>query len=206
MGARSALLALGVAGALLLAGCGASEPEPTGEETTTPVAVSQPVALEGFDAIAADGTRETEALDAAPAIFEVERAGGSWPNADWDALALAEPRLVAYLVRVEFEGQVALFEVRADGVPHNLYAYHKAFDSGSIIWTPAEDARGGSVGAQSAGEVRSVSAVESVMRDAFPEDPLTVSIAGYRVAYVADGVQPLVIEVAPDGSVISVSM
>jgi hypothetical protein len=193
MGVRSALLALGLAGALLLAGCGASEPEPTGEETATPVVESQPVALEGFDAIPADGTRETEALDAAPAIFEGERESGSWPDADWDALASAEPRLVAYLVR-------------ADGVPHNLYAYHKAFDSGSIIWTPAEDARGGSVEAQSAGEVRSVSAVESVMRDAFPEDPLTVSIAGYRVAYVADGVQPLVIEVAPDGSAISVSM
>lgn len=206
MGARTALLALGVAGVLLLAGCGASEPEPAGEETATPAAVSQPTSLEGFDAISAEGARETAALDAAPAILERERDGGQWPDADWDVLAAAEPRLVAYVVRVEFDGQVALFEVRADGVPHNLYAYQKAFDSGSIVWVPADDARGGSVEAQSAGEVQAASAVDAVMRDAFPDDPFAVSMAGYRVAYVVDGSQPLVIEIGPDGSVISVSM
>jgi len=113
------------------------------------------------------------ALDAAPAIFGRERDSGAWPDADWDVLASAEPRLVAYVVRAESNGQVALFEVRADGLPHNLYAYHKAFDSGSIIWTSADDALGGSVEAQSAGEAQAVSAVDAVMRDAFPDDALT---------------------------------
>lgn len=206
MNARVTLLAFGIATAVLLAGCGVSESGSTHVEETTPAVEPEPVVVDGLDAIPADGARERAALDAASAILDRERDSGAWPDADWDALASAEPRLVAYVVRAELDGQAALFEVRADGVPHSLYAYHKAFDSGSIIWTPADDARGGSVEAQSAGEIQAVSAVNAVMRDAFPDDPLTVSIAGYRVAYVADGVQPLMIEVAPDGSAISVSM
>lgn len=206
MNARAALLAFGTAGAVLIAGCGASEPGSVEVEEKTSAVEPQPVVVEGLDAIPAEGTREAAAVDSAFAIFDRERDSGAWPDADWDALASVQPRLVAYLVRAEFDGQAALFEVRADGVPHNLYAYHKAFDSGSIIWTPADEARGGSVEAQSAGEIQAASAVDAVMRDAFPDDPLMVSIAGYRVAYVADGVQPLVIEIAPDGSVISVSM
>lgn len=206
MNVRAALLVSAIGGAVLLAGCNASEPESTHVEETTQSVESEPVVLEGLDAIPVEGAREMEALDAAPAIFGRERDSGAWPDADWDVLASAEPRLVAYVVRAESNGQVALFEVRADGLPHNLYAYHKAFDSGSIIWTSADDALGGSVEAQSAGEAQAVSAVGAVMRDAFPDDALTVTIAGYRVAYVADGVQPLVIEIAPDGSVISAGM
>jgi hypothetical protein len=44
------------------------------------------------------------------------------------------------------------------------------------------------------------------MRDAFPEDPFTGSIHGYRFAYVAKGQDAMTFEIAPDGSSFSVGM
>jgi len=118
----------------------------------------------------------------------------------------ADERLIAYIVRTELDGQVALFEVRADGLAHNIYSYPRAFDSGSIIWTPAESAHAAGGEARSEGEQRSVAAVDEAMGDAFPDGGYTVSLGGYRFAFVADGIDPVHIEIGADGTtLISVS-
>ena len=129
------------------------------------------------------------------------RTGAGLP---WPDLTGIEPRLVAYLVRVDYDGQVSLFEVRADGIAHNLYAYQKAFDSGSIVWTSSDMALSAKAAPQSDREKAAVAAVEAEMKDAFPNEPLAVSVHGYRFVYLKDGMSALALEVAPDGSVISV--
>ncbi len=193
-----ALLAL----ALALGGCG-DDPEDAEEVTaTTPVASGLP--SEGLDPMPTDGANEAEALAKARELLPVERASGDWEDVDFEALGASDPRLVAYLVRVDLGGQVALFEVRADGIAHNIYQYQRAFDSGSIIWTPAEESQGRTSAPVSAGEINAAAAVESAMRDAFPEDPFTVSIHGYRFVYSAEGAGTMTFEIAPGGSLISV--
>jgi hypothetical protein len=175
--------------------------ETTGTTATTPAAIT-----EGCDPIPADGANERAALAAAAGQFEAASKSGDWEGVDFEALGAADPRFVAYLVRVDLAGQVALFEVRADGIAHNIYQYQRAFDSGSLIWTPAEESQGPTAAPASAGEIAAVAAVDSAMRDAFPEDPFTVSIHGYRFAYVAKGQDAMTFEIAPDGSSISVGM
>lgn len=188
---------------IALGGCG-SEPEGAEEDTgaTAPVASSLP--SEGFDPMPTDGVNEAEALAKAQELLPVEKASGEFEGVDFDALEAAGPRFVAYLVRVDLGGQVALFEVRADGIAHNIYQYQRAFDSGSLIWTPVEDSQGQTAAPASAGEVAAAAAVESAMRDAFPDDPFTVSIHGYRIVYLAEGAHSMTFEIAPGGSLISV--
>lgn len=156
----------------------------------------------GFDAIPADGANEKAALKGATAAFKTERDSGKWSDVDWAALEKAGPVLVAYVVRVDLGGQIALFEVRADGVAHNIYGYQRAFDSGSIIWTPAEGQKTATAATDSAGEKSAASAVESAMRDAFPEDQFTVSMHAYRFAYIAAGQKPFTFEIGPDGTML----
>lgn len=191
--------------ALALGGCGDDGGGDAADSGSTGTATSAITVVEGFDAMATDGANESAALSALPALVAVQKESGAWDDADWDAVDSAEPRFVAYIVRVELGDQVALFEVRADGIPHNLHGYQRAFDSGSIIWTAAADSQGATAAATSAGETLAISAVETAMRDAFPEDPFTVVVAGYRFAYLLEGTDPLLFEVAPDGSLISAS-
>jgi hypothetical protein len=109
-------------------------------------------------------------------------------------------------VRADYDGQVALFEVRADGTPHNIYAYPRAFDSGSILWTSAENSQGSTAEPQSDREKAAVEAVRSVMADAFPGETLGYAVQGYRFVYVRDGATALTLEVDPEGGIISVGM
>ncbi|MDO8847096.1 MAG: hypothetical protein Q7W51_01735 [Coriobacteriia bacterium] len=191
--------------ALALGGCGDDATGDAADSGSTGTTTSAITVVEGFDAMATDGANESAALSALPALAEAQKESGEWDDVDWEAVDAAEPRFVAYIVRVELADQVALFEVRADGIPHNLYGYQRAFDSGSIIWTAAADSQGATAVAASAGETLVTSAVETAMRDAFPEDPFTVLVAGYRFAYLLEGTDPLLFEVAPDGSLISAS-
>lgn len=194
------LLALSLA----LGGCGGAADTQDDTGDVTPAAST--MTTEGYDAMPADGANEAAALAAAGEQFSAERESGTRTGVDFDALAAAGPRFVAYLVRVDLGGQVALFEVRADGIAHNIYQYQRAFDSGSIIWTAAEDSQGQTAVPASAGEVTAAAAVEAAMRDAFPEDPFTVSIHGYRFVYLAEGQSAMTFEIAPGGSLISVGM
>ncbi len=191
--------------ALALGGCGDDATGDAADSGSTGTSTSAITVVEGFDAMATDGANESAALSALPALVKAQKESGGWDDADWDAVDSAEPRFVAYIVRVELGDQAALFEVRADGIPHNLYGYQRAFDSGSIIWTAAADSQGATAAAASSGETLATSAVETAMRDAFPEDPFTVLVAGYRFAYLLEGTDPLLFEVAPDGSLISAS-
>lgn len=182
----------------LLTGCG-SEAEPVQDDE--PAAVSEsPVSLEGLDAMPEDGAGESTAAAAAVAAIDAVPAA-ELASTDREALK-ADRRLVAYLVRGELEGQAALFEVRADGIAHNIYGYGRAFDSGSIIWQPADEMEGESVAPRSEGEMDAVAAVDEVMRDAFPDGGFTLGAGGYRFAFVAEGLSPVLIEVAADGSTI----
>jgi hypothetical protein len=191
--------------ALALVGCGDGSADTTDEvETTAPQAPGTP--SEGYDPMPTDGANETEALARVTELLPVEKASGDFEGVDFDALEAAGPRFVAYLVRVDLGGQVALFEVRADGIAHNIYQYQRAFDSGSLIWTAAEDSQGQTAAPVSAGEIAAAAAVESAMRDAFPEDPFTVSMHGYRFVYIAEGTSMLTFEIGPGGSLISVGM
>ena len=197
----AALLAL----MLALGGCGGGSADTQADSgDATPVAAT--TTTEGYDAMPTDGANEAAALAAAREQFSAERESGTWTGVDFDALAAADPRFVAYLVRVDLGGQVALFEVRADGIAHNIYQYQRAFDSGSIIWTPAEESQGQTAVPVSAGEIAAAAAVEAAMRDAFPEDPFTVSIHGYRFVYLAEGQGAMTFEIAPGGSLLSVGI
>ncbi len=193
-----ALLAVTALLLALLTGCG-PEAEPVQDDE--PAAVSEsPVSLEGLDAMPEDGAGESTAAAAAVAAIDAVPAA-ELASADREALK-ADRRLVAYLVRGELEGQAALFEVRADGIAHNIYGYGRAFDSGSIIWQPADEMEGESVAPRSEGEMDAVAAVDEVMRDAFPDGGFTLGAGGYRFAFVAEGLSPVLIEVAADGSTI----
>lgn len=197
-------LVAGVAGALcatLLAGCGGTT-DPASEQAATPSAASSTVPLEGYDAMPADGAGEKAAASTAAAELDTV---ADLSVEQREALT-ADQRLIAYLVRVELDGQVALFEVRSDGIAHNIYSYPRAFDSGSIIWTPAEEEQVTASAARSEGEVRAVAAVDEAMRDAFPDGGFTLALGGYRFAFVAEGVEPVHVEIGADGAtVISVS-
>jgi hypothetical protein len=159
--------------------------------------------LEGLDAIAFSGPGEAAALAALPALLpevrqRVEAGGGAWVD-----VSAAEPRLVAYLVRVDMTDQVTLAEVRADGRAHSLYAYYRAFDSGSLIWIAASEAPGAAQSPRSPGEQVAVDAVRAAMVDAFPDDTFDVNVYGYRFVYVAADTPLLSVEVAVDGTLIS---
>lgn len=190
---------------LVLAGCGDQAPaEDTDTETpAVEPAVPSGTTIAGSDPMPTDGVNETAALEAVAVIYAEQRDGNTWADVDWAALDAVAPVFNAYLVRVDLGGQAALFEVRSDGLPHNLYAFQKAFDSGSIIWIPAEDATGAFTGAQSDGELMAADAVNDAMRDAFPDDNFTVTIHGYRFVYLQGERSVFTIEVAPDGSMIS---
>ena len=210
MDVKRGVLLLTVAVALAaIVGCGTSTEAPAaaGDDATTDTAdVGAGAALEGFDAIPADGAGEAEAVSALGAVLPdtramIESAGSVWPEIDG-----VEPRLVAHLIRVDMADQVALFEVRADGIAHSLYAYQKAFDSGSIIWTPAEIAQSPSAAPRSPRETSAVAAVQSAMTDAFPDEEFTVAVKGYRFVYIAGDAVLLTVEIGVDGAVISTNV
>lgn len=181
-----------------LAGCGAGGDQ---VQDPAPAAVSEsPVPLEGFDPMPEDGAGESAAAQAAMAAIDA-LPDAEFTSADREALK-ADRRLIAYIVRGELDGQVALFEVRADDIAHNIYGYGRAFDSGSIIWRPADGVEGESVNPRSEGEKSAVTAVDEVMRDAFPEGGFTLGAGGYRFAFIAEGLDPVLVEVAADGSTI----
>lgn len=200
-------LAFALAAVLALALVGCDESTTTSEESTgssSDPATGAP--LEGYDAMAADGANEQAAIAALPGLVESQKGADSLAEADWDALEQAEPRLIAYIVRVDLGEQVALFEVRADGIAHNLYGYHRAFDSGAIVWTTSAVEQDATAAPASAGEIMAAAAVEAAMRDAFPEDAFTVAIKGYRFAYVLDAGSPVLFEVGVEGDLISAGM
>lgn len=188
-----------------LTGCGgAADDGPAGAEaTSTAPAQSQTDAPLGLEAIPAEGPGEAAALAALPAALEAAEAMQAAAGLAWPDLSGLEPSFVAYLVRADYDGQVALFEVRADGTPHNIYAYPRAFDSGSILWTSAENSQGPVAEARSDREKAAVEAVRSVMADAFPGETLSYAVHGYRFVYVRDGAAVLTLEVDPEGGVIS---
>jgi len=199
---RAFVLALVAVLVAALAGC--SDQASTSEESTGPTAGSAAgVVPDGFDAMPTDGANEQAALDALPGLVESQKGADALTDVDWEAVERAEPRLVAYIVRVDLGDQVALFEVRADGIAHNLHGYQRAFDSGAIVWTTSAVAGDVAATPASAGEITAAAAVEAAMRDAFPDDAFTVSIRGYRFAYVLAESSPVVFDVGVDGDLIS---
>jgi hypothetical protein len=105
----------------------------------------------------------------------------------WPDLTGAQPSFTAYLIGVDMDGQLALLEVRADGVVHGLYASQKAFDAGTLLWAPSEDYSIPRVAPQGDAERAAVASVDAVMRDSFPDTSFTVGVYGYRFEYVKDG-------------------
>ncbi|MDY0341348.1 MAG: hypothetical protein RBS17_09085 [Coriobacteriia bacterium] len=197
------LCVVGLACGALFTGCGdTGEPASDAAAPAVTTAITGP--LEGYDAMPADEAGEAAAAGAA--IRELDELSGSDLSAEQREMLKTDQRLIAYLVRVELDAQVALFEVRADGLAHNIYSYPRAFDSGSIIWTPAESVQVAGAAARSEGEIRAVASVDEAMRDAFPDGDYTVSLGGYRFAFLAEEIDPVHIEIAADGTtLISVS-
>ncbi len=205
--AYSLALALILVVTLGLAGCdeepAAEQPaaeQPAVGQPTEPGTAPEP---SGLDAIPADGPGESAALAGLPAAESEARTMMEGGGLVWPDIAGLEPVLTAYLLRAELAGQVTLFEVRADGVAHSIYAYQKAFDAGSLIWSPAEHSTSPVVAPRSEGETAAVAVVTAAMADAFPDSAIPVGVHGYRFSYVREGMQVLAIEVATDGSVIS---
>lgn len=197
MNRLAALCVAGLVCSVLLIGCGDSGGG-TPEAPAPEASVARTVPLDGHDAMPTDGVGETAAAGAA--VRELDALSVADLTTEQRETIKADQRLIAYLVRVELDGQVAFFEVRTDGIAHNMYSYPRAFDSGSIIWTPAESSQVAGAAARSEGELRSVAAVDEVMRDAFPDGGYAVSLGGYRFAFLAEGVDPVYIEIAADGT------
>lgn len=196
-----ALLALALA-LLLGVGC-APAADVDSPETGTGSGEEQPAAEDApapAEAMPTDGPGESAAVAELPAALgKAEKASSIvWPD-----LSGAEPSFTAYLIAAEMDGQLALFEVRADGVVHGLYAYQKAFDAGTLLWTPSADYAIPRVAPQGDAERAAVASVEAAMRDSFPDAAFTVGVYGYRFEYVKDGGVLMILEVATDGSVIS---
>lgn len=205
---RSAVMGLVTALVLALSACGgpASSGDTKSSGADTPSAtpsVGGSSAADGPEAMPTDGPGESAAVAALPNALNQakqmrEGAGMQWPN-----LSKAQPRFTAYILAAEMNGQVALFEVRSDGIAHSLYAYQQAFDAGTIIWTPVAQSTSVRSAPQSAAEKSASAAVEAAMKDAFPDNSVVVTIYGYRFVYLDGNTQLLILEVAPDGSVIS---
>jgi hypothetical protein len=181
-----------------------ASPDGTGVRSSETTTANETPAPDGFEPIPTDGPGESAALATLPgALAEGKRmretAGYEWPD-----LTGLEPRLTAYLVRVDYAGQVALFEVRADGIAHNLYAYQRPFDSGSIVWSPADSSQGPTAEPRSDREKAAVAAVRAAMEDAFPGEPMSFAVQGYRFVYLDGGNVVLQIEVDPEGGVLGV--
>jgi hypothetical protein len=172
-------------------------PEAGGGSDTPVAAQDLPAAAQ---AMTTDGPGETAALSALPkAVEQAEKLSSLvWPD-----ITGIEPAFTAYLVAVDMGGQTALLEVRADGVAHGLYAYQKAFDSGTLVWTPTDQMLSGRAAAQSEPERQAIASAEAAMRDSFPDAAFTTSIYGYRFEYDKDAVRLIAVEVATDGSLIS---
>lgn len=206
---RISLIALTLVLAVALGGC-QGKPATGGKTTSgstsdapSPSGGATATTTTGPDAMAADGPGESAAVAAIPAALTKAKQMRADAGMQWPDLSGIQPQFTAYIVAVDMSGQTALFEVRADGQPHNLYAYQRAFDAGTIIWTPSENAGTARKPAQSVPEKAAVSAVESVMKDAFPDATFSVNVYGYRFSYQKDDATLLNLELATDGSVIS---
>lgn len=191
--------------AVAVAGC---EPD-VESDSSAPESSSSSPAGEGapagdVEAMPTDGPGESAALEGLDASLAEGRAMQEGAGQPWPDLAGVEPAFTAYLLVVEMDGQVALFEVRADGIVHGLYAYQQAFDAGTLVWSSADFSSSPRAEARSEAEKAAVASVDDAMRDAFPDATYTVSIYGYRFTYAKDGVLLLNLEVATDGTVISV--
>jgi hypothetical protein len=104
---------------------------------------------------------------------------------------------------VDVSDDVILFEVHADGEAFALYAYGQPIDPVKLIRTPAEYSQNPNAQPRSDREKAAVEAIRAAAAAALPGETITVSIDGYRFAYM-DGDAPLAtLEVDVDGSAIS---
>lgn len=206
---RLALVACMVLAAAVLFGCDNVEvdsPEAgTGSESSASTTAST-VSLDGLDAMSVEGPGEAAAVAALPDALEQAKQTQEQAGLAWSDVSGLTPRFTAYLLAVEMGGQTALFEVRADGRPHGLYAYQQAFDAGTLVWTASENAGSPRAAAQSDPERSAVAAIETAMRDAFPDQAFSTSVYGYRFVYLEDDSLRHILEVATDGSVISTGL
>jgi hypothetical protein len=201
-----ACLAASLALALVLGGCGGDGDDvaPEAVAADSAATTANAVAPEGFDAIDASGPGEAAALAALPDVLEQAKQMRESSGVEWPDLTGVEPRLTAHVLAVDMNGQSALFEVRADGVAHNLYAYQRAFDAASLVWTPTAESSGTRAVAQSDPEKAAAAAVDAAMRDSFPEGAYSVGVYGYRFVYLAGDTTLLAVEISADGTLISV--
>lgn len=204
---RRTLLAAVLAVLMFATGCGSGDdatPETetrvasdTGGDAVAPVVVAEPMPP--------DGPGEAAAVAALPGALKQAEELQASAGAEWPDLGSAEPALTAYIIAVEMNGQIALFEVRADGIVHSLYAYQRSFDAATMVWSPTENSPSKGVAPQSGAEQAAAAAVEAAMRDSFPDSTMSTTVYGYRFVYVKGGAAALTLEVSADGSVISVN-
>lgn len=193
---------------VVLSACGSNQGDSSGETTDT-VAVddasSGSTVSRDIKAMPADGSGESQALAALPGLLDDAKAKVS-ASAVMPDVEGATPILTAYIVSAELDDQTSLFEVRADGIAHSLHAYSRAFDSGSMVWTPVDGDSSIGLDPRSGGEVAAAVAVRAAMADAFPSSTFGVRIYGYRFIYVRGSSAILTLEVAPGGTLISATV
>jgi hypothetical protein len=175
---------------LLAVGCAGADPDAASPEDEDPATAGDDapalVSAAAPDPIPVEGPGESAAANMLSVALETARAADAGTHT-WPDLADAEGILSAYLVRVDMDGQTALFEVRADGIPHSIYAYQRPFDSGTIVWMSADVSPVAKSAPRSEGERTATEAVRAAMADAFEGATFEVSVFGYRFSYVRDG-------------------
>lgn len=204
-----ALIAILTCAAMLLAGCGGDADEAPADDAG---AVAEPAngtdaapTAASFEAIPAEGPGEAEAASAViaalPEVREILSAGGGTAP----ELTDAEPRLFAYIVGAVLDDQMTLLEVRASGSVHGLYAAQRAFDSGSLVWTPREQWPTALGEGRSDVERGAIASAREVMADAFDGTSIDVGVVGYRFVLVRGDAVLAGVEIDTEGGVMGVS-
>lgn len=173
--------------ALTVAGCSALASKTSRSGSPAATGVSGPYA-----AISASGPHEKAAAAALPAALRyVARVAKDADKKPMDVSA-GKPTLVSYVLQARVADRVTLFEVRADGVVHELYRYPQAADPSKLLWQKAAVGEGASsIAPIGAGETTAADAVRAVVGKAQVDGDIKVSMYGYIFYWIGKGGEPL---------------
>ena len=104
----------------------------------------------------------------------------------------AKRSLFSYTIAARTGGKEVLFEVRADGVAHSLFAYPAAPDPGKLLYVDMSLESGAATAAPTGkSELAAAAAVAAVMAKAKPGERIEVLMYGYHFAFIGADGQPV---------------
>jgi hypothetical protein len=176
--------------ALSLVAC--STPAPLSTSSAPPKAAVQPVKVDPYAAIPADGPHEKAAYAAVPEALEFARGMAAQQKRPLTDVSAATATLVSYTLEARVGTRLALFEVRGDGKAYELYRYPAAPDPRTLFWRDASGTDSAFLAKPAGpGETAAAAAVRKVVEEAAPGDAATVSIYGYNFYWIKPDGTPM---------------